>query len=149
MDDRFAPGTAVTVKATWSTDEGKVGVIVDEPNGDDCELSVRIDGEVCGYDPEDLEVREPDPVVLDLVKALERVTAIARLVTVRQVLADEQALEASGLNPWCVNEGLATGDERVSLWFVDAAVQRARDAGLLGLTARDDGDGPSPGMAGI
>ena len=57
------------------------------------------------------------------VVALQRADVLVRLLTVRQVIeAGDEAIEAAGLNPWCVNEGLADGSERISLWRIDAAL---------------------------
>ena len=65
-----------------------------------------------------------------LVAALSRCEALVHLLTVRQVVSEGgKALEASGLNPWCLNEGLATGDERLSTWWIDAALLAAKELG--------------------
>lgn len=49
-----------------------------------------------------------------LLGELERLRTLASLVTIRQVIAaGHEAIDAAGLNPWCINEGLATGDERI------------------------------------
>jgi hypothetical protein len=62
----------------------------------------------------------------DLVEALKRVLPLLRLLTVRQVIeAGDEAITAAGLNPWCINEGLAEGSERLGLWWVEAAVAKA------------------------
>lgn len=58
---------------------------------------------------------------------LDRLMTLARLVTVRQAIeAGDDAIAAAGLNPWCMSEGLATGDERVHLWWADDLVTRLR-----------------------
>lgn len=47
--------------------------------------------------------------------ALERANVLLRLLTVGQILqGGEDAIEASGINPWCVNEGRADRDDRWS-----------------------------------
>lgn len=62
-----------------------------------------------------------------LVEALERAQVLARLVTVRQAInAGDDAIEASGLNPWAMNEGLADGTESVRTDFIDSALLLAR-----------------------
>lgn len=59
-------------------------------------------------------------------RAIERLVTLAKLVTVRQAIeAGDEAIEAAGLNPWCINEGLATGDERVHLWWAGDLQARA------------------------
>jgi hypothetical protein len=64
-----------------------------------------------------------------LVAALKRVEVIASLVTVRQVIeAGDAAIEAAGLNPWAMNEGLADGTERVGTYFIDSALLLASGA---------------------
>jgi len=58
-----------------------------------------------------------------LKEVLERCKALIGLLTVRQVIhSGDKAIEASGLNPWCLSEGLATGDERVATWWIDAVL---------------------------
>lgn len=48
-------------------------------------------------------------------EATRRAAVLVRLFTVRQVVdAGEEALDAAGLNPWCLNEGLARGEDRLS-----------------------------------
>lgn len=55
----------------------------------------------------------PQPSV-EVVEALQRAQTLIGLLTVRQVIdAGDEAIDAAGLNPWCLNEGLATGDERI------------------------------------
>jgi hypothetical protein len=62
----------------------------------------------------------------DLVAALERAQKLARLVTVRQVIeAGDDAIDAAGLNPWAINEGLAEGNEPIGAHFIDAALTLA------------------------
>lgn len=57
-----------------------------------------------------------------LAEALEKALPLLRLLTVRQVIeAGDEAIDAAGLNPWAINEGLATGDEPIGVWkFADA-----------------------------
>jgi predicted translin family RNA/ssDNA-binding protein len=51
-----------------------------------------------------------------LQEEVKRLRKLASLLTVRQVIqAGDEYIEAAGLNPWCMNEGLATGDERLNL----------------------------------
>lgn len=52
---------------------------------------------------------------------MDRAATLIRLLTVRQVIeAGDEAISAAGLNPWAMNEGLATGDERIDAWWLDA-----------------------------
>lgn len=44
--------------------------------------------------------------------------------TVRQIIeAGDRAIDAAGLNPWAMNEGLATGDERHTPWQLEDCIQ--------------------------
>lgn len=61
-----------------------------------------------------------------LLKSCQRLLVLARLLTVRQVIeAGDDAIKAAGLNPWCLNEGLARGDERISVDFAEVAIRDA------------------------
>lgn len=52
--------------------------------------------------------------------ALRRAATLVRLLTVRQVIeAGGDAIDAAGLNPWAMNEGLSDGSERISPAFLD------------------------------
>jgi hypothetical protein len=58
--------------------------------------------------------------------ALRRASILLRACppTVRGVFeAGDKAIDAAGLNPWCINEGLASGDEEIDTWFIDAALE--------------------------
>lgn len=60
--------------------------------------------------------------------ALRRAVILLRAAppTIREVMdAGNDAIEAAGLNPWCMNEGLASGDEEISLWAFEEAVRNA------------------------
>ena len=59
----------------------------------------------------------------ELVTALKRARELVRLVTVRQVIGGgDKAIEAAGLNPWCINEG-ADLDDTLDTWRIDAALE--------------------------
>jgi hypothetical protein len=61
-----------------------------------------------------------------LLEELRKMATLASLVTVRQVIeAGDKYINAAGLNPWCMNEGLATGNERVSCYPARAAIAKA------------------------
>lgn len=50
---------------------------------------------------------------------MERARPLVALVTVRMAIhGGDETIAASGLNPWCMNEGLATGDEGISTWWM-------------------------------
>ena len=56
-------------------------------------------------------------------EALERADKLVGLVTIKQVLdGGDAAISASGINPWCVNEGLADGSEHIGTDFIDRAL---------------------------
>lgn len=58
-----------------------------------------------------------------VLSALRRAQTLAGLVTIRQIFdAGNDAINASGLNPYCMNEGLASGDETITPWFLDVAI---------------------------
>jgi hypothetical protein len=62
----------------------------------------------------------------ELLEELRKMATLASLVTVRQVIeAGDKYINAAGLNPWCMNEGLATGNERVSCYPARAAIAKA------------------------
>lgn len=63
----------------------------------------------------------------ELLAELEKARQLVRLVTVRQVIrAGDKAIEAAGLNPYCIAEGLATGEEPLDIWSIDAVIARAK-----------------------
>ena len=63
--------------------------------------------------------------------ALRRAEVLVPLLTVRQVIeAGGGAIAAAGLNPWCINEGRATGDERIGQqWWLTAAIKDMKGGG--------------------
>ena len=49
--------------------------------------------------------------------------------TVRQIIeAGDRAIDAAGLNPWCMNEGLAEGNERHTPWQLEDCIQTIAEA---------------------
>ncbi len=63
-----------------------------------------------------------------LVAALERTETLASLCTVEQVInAGDEYIDAAGLNPWCLNEGLAEGHETVDLYFATFALNKVKE----------------------
>jgi len=45
--------------------------------------------------------------------------------TVRQIIeAGDRAIDAAGINPYAMNEGLATGDERHTPWQLEDCIQK-------------------------
>lgn len=59
----------------------------------------------------------------EVLDALRRARVLVRPLTVRDALRSDRAIEAAGLNPWCVNEGRATGDERLDLFWLGHAIE--------------------------
>jgi hypothetical protein len=73
-----------------------------------------------------MEIYRMREVNAELLEALKRAVVLAELVTIRQIIqAGDHAIKAAKLNPWCINEGLATGDETHSLLFAHAAIIKA------------------------
>lgn len=65
---------------------------------------------------------------MTLARQAERLVTLARLVTVRQVIeAGDAAIDAAGLDSWCMNEGLADGSERIGLWWTRDLVEKIRE----------------------
>jgi hypothetical protein len=61
----------------------------------------------------------------EIIETLKRAQKLVPLLTVRQVInAGDHAIEASGLNPYCLNEGQAIGDEYISSWWIDWAIEK-------------------------
>jgi hypothetical protein len=61
--------------------------------------------------------------VTELLAAAQRAQVLVRLLTVRQVIeAGNEAIDAAGLNAYCINEGLAEGHERLGFWQLDHAI---------------------------
>ena len=65
--------------------------------------------------------------------ALRRAEVLVPLLTVRQVIeAGTEAIEAAGLNPWCIAEGRATGDERIGkVWWLTEAIEDMKGGGFI------------------
>ena len=67
-------------------------------------------------------------------KALERALRALRLLsecppTVRRIInAGDSAIEASGLNPWCMNEGAADGSESHLPWWISDVTEEIQKA---------------------
>lgn len=65
--------------------------------------------------------------VSTLCDAMESMLPLIRMLTVRQVVqAGDDAINAVGLHPWCIAEGLATGDEPVSVSKFERAIPEAK-----------------------
>jgi hypothetical protein len=70
--------------------------------------------------------------VRELERALRRAKPLVRLVTVKQIIdAGEDAINAAGLDPWCLNEGTANGSERIDACFIHAALTQGEKGGEL------------------
>lgn len=62
--------------------------------------------------------------VIELEEALDRCAKLASIVTVKQCIeAGDEYINAAGLNPYCMNEGLAEGDEKISIYFVEKLLE--------------------------
>lgn len=60
--------------------------------------------------------------------ALKRCSELVSILTVRQIIeAGDDAIKAAGLNPYCMNEGLAKGDEKIDAWWIEAALDGKRE----------------------
>lgn len=66
-----------------------------------------------------------------VLKALQRAEELVPLLTVRQVIqAGDDAIDAAGFNPWCINEGRATGDECIGRqWWLTEAIEKVKGEG--------------------
>lgn len=61
-----------------------------------------------------------------LVAALKRAKAVMKPKTIREIIqSGDDCISASGLNPYCMNEGLASGDEDFDCDFIDEALKQA------------------------
>ena len=71
----------------------------------------------------------PREALADLLDTLERAQTLASLVTVRQAIeAGDDAINAAGLNPYCMNEGRASGDESIYFWRLDSVIEEIKQA---------------------
>jgi hypothetical protein len=62
-------------------------------------------------------------------RTIDRAQTLVSLLTVRQVIqAGDSAIDAAGLNPWCINEGRADGSARISAWWLAAAPGAGEDS---------------------
>jgi hypothetical protein len=76
------------------------------------EIGVRKDTPVPSHEALENEIRGRNAVI-------DRARRLIGLLTVRQVIfAGDEAIEAAGINPWAVNEGLASGDEPIDTWWM-------------------------------
>lgn len=58
------------------------------------------------------------PKLVEAVKNnIELIEVIGSEITVRQILDSNKLIELTGINPWCINEGLADGDD---IYEIDA-----------------------------
>ena len=86
-----------------------------------------IDGKPGTDSPLDAQAVEARAAVAELIEAAERADKLLHLLTVRQVIeAGYDAIDASGLNPYCMNEGLAEGHESIAPWWLASAIRRCK-----------------------
>lgn len=66
-------------------------------------------------------INDPATAVREALAKIRALTPLLRMLTIRDVLAaGEDVIAASGINPWCVAEGRASGDEpALSSWQLD------------------------------
>lgn len=84
--------------------------------------------------------------VKELVEAAKRAQVLLRAVTVRRVLeAGSDVIEASGLNPWCVNEGRADGSESIGTWWLESAISAVESEGDGWIKIKDGCEMPAEG----
>lgn len=53
--------------------------------------------------------------MLTLEVAIEKLIAVAKTTTYGNVIKSDEAIDALGLNPYCVNEGRASSEEKVDI----------------------------------
>lgn len=129
-DKRYGPGDRVSVVPEHEDRAGMRGVVT-ETGGplDDHDCYVRLrNGETIGFWDEHL-VPDTSPSTEDLqsiLDVLRRAKVLVGLVGIGAILdAGDAAIDASGLNPWCVNEGRATREDKTSTWWIDGAIEKA------------------------
>ena len=85
-----------------------------------------------------------ETLIDDLTRLKQLLPLLSRL-TVRDIIeAGDEAIEAAGLNPWCINEGLAMGHERIYIDVSPAQVEAAITA-LRALQWRPISEAPKDG----
>lgn len=59
---------------------------------------------------------------------LEELKPLLRMITIKQVIEKgDKAIDACGLNPWCLKEGLAEGHEpALSSWKIDSLIEEIK-----------------------
>ena len=69
------------------------------------------------------------PQTRALIEAAERAKLLLRGLTVSEVMdRGMEAINAAGLNPYCINEGRASGQERISTDWLEVAISSAKAA---------------------
>lgn len=64
-----------------------------------------------------------------LIEAAERAKLLLRGLTVGEVMERGiESINSAGLNPYCINEGRATGNEWISTDWLEAAISSAKAA---------------------
>lgn len=77
---------------------------------------------ICSTCGADIEATKKIPEIL---KELERLNKLVKCLTVGQIIKNDLADEA-GLNPYAINEGLATGDETYDNWETDSLIEELK-----------------------
>jgi hypothetical protein len=70
----------------------------------------------------------PERLAVVPIDDLRRANTLIQTLTVRQVIeAGDAAIDAAGLNPWCMNEGAADGSESIGWWRFEDVLAAAED----------------------
>lgn len=65
----------------------------------------------------------------ELLEAAKRYLPLLRLLKIGQIIrAGDEYINAAGLNPWCMNEGLATNESTFDPWQLSQAIKAVEDA---------------------
>lgn len=68
--------------------------------------------------------------VKELLEAAKRAQILLRGLTIRDVFeAGNGAIDAAGLNPYCINEGMSDGSEGFESWWLDSAIAAVESEG--------------------
>jgi len=68
------------------------------------------------------QYREENERLREALRKWTEFIPLLRMITVRQVIeAGSETIDAAGINPWCLNEGLADGSEQaIGDWKLEA-----------------------------
>jgi hypothetical protein len=107
----------------WVTKNNVDGAIVAIGAPGDNLLGIDADGYAVVMNPHDAQLISAAPAMYE---ALLRAKTLLQALTLAAVIGTNgRVIEAAGLNPWCINEGLATGQESVDVSWLDAVLSKA------------------------